>query len=73
MQYPVLLISKLTDVMQVLLSKFQDLQLDIVLAPVQRWVQMRGKVNYARLPWQGGNVLGTLHAQMGEANYPGLL
>lgn len=50
MQYPVLLISKLTDVMQVLLSKFQDLQLDIVLAPVQRWVQMRGKVNYARLP-----------------------
>lgn len=39
---PVLFTSNLADIMQVLLSEFQDLQLAITLAPVQRWVQMRG-------------------------------
>lgn len=52
MQCPVLLTSELADVMQVLLSKFQDLQLAITLVTVQRWVQIRGEANYPGLPSQ---------------------
>jgi len=42
MQCLVLLINKLAGVMQVLLSKFQDLQLATTLAPMQGDVQMGG-------------------------------
>lgn len=54
MQSPVLLTSKLTDVTQVLLSEFQDLQLAITLLPVQRWVQVSGEASLPGVPLQQG-------------------
>lgn len=64
---PVLFTSNLAEIMQVLLPEFHDLQLAITSAPVQRWVQMRGEVNYPGLFSQDEDVFRTLQIQRGRS------